>query len=340
MPRSIDRIYVEEGVAAHRRTAVITSRFPKAEIVPCRRWGEVFNRRSQNFRLQKRRPALIVAEKFDRFVHPAPPGYGVGADRNYYFSHMLNCVYDCRYCFLQGMFRSAHYVLFVNYEDFQRSIDATLAEAPGEDSWFFSGYDCDSLALESVTGFAQDFLPFFAARPRGWLELRTKSTNIQSLLATEAFPNCVVAFSFTPTEIHQALERGVPSVERRVDAMARLAARGWRLGLRFDPLLWEPGFREMYQALFELVLGRLPAEAIHSISLGVFRLPRDFYERMYRLYPEEKLLAGPLQRESGLVSLERQAEEELLEFCTAALRERVPEEILFPASPLPAGQAA
>ena len=98
---------------------------------------------------------------------------------NFYFSHLLNCLYDCRYCFLQGMYPSAHYVLFVNFDDFKRHIKEKT-ELSKEPSWFFSGYDCDSLALESVTGFA-NFLPFFRELPNAWIELRTKSVAIQSL---------------------------------------------------------------------------------------------------------------------------------------------------------------
>jgi len=118
----IGLIYVEEAVAAHPLTLQILARYPRAVQVPIERYGEVFNRKSQNFRLQKHRPALILAHKHGERVLPAPEGYGVGGSRNHYFSHMLNCVYDCRYCFLQGMFRSAHYVLFVNYESFQDDI--------------------------------------------------------------------------------------------------------------------------------------------------------------------------------------------------------------------------
>ena len=92
-----------------------------------------------------------LARKLDHFVLEIPSGYGIGGRRNYYFSHMLNCVYDCRYCFLQGMFLSAHYLLFVNYEDFQHAIKETTAADP-DDSYYFSGYDCDSLAFEPVGG--------------------------------------------------------------------------------------------------------------------------------------------------------------------------------------------
>ena len=90
---------------------------------------------------------------------PAPSEYSIGGDLNYYFSHMLNCIYDCRYCFLQGMYRSANYVLFVNYEEFYQQIKLICNSHADKSCHFFSGYDCDSLAMEPVTGFMQYLLP-------------------------------------------------------------------------------------------------------------------------------------------------------------------------------------
>ena len=107
---------------SHPRTLDLLRQFPGASQIPCQRYTEIFNRKAQSFRLQKKKPALILAAKFDNYILPTPPGYGIGANKNYYFSHMLNCIYDCRYCFLQGMYRSAHYVLFVNYDDFISAI--------------------------------------------------------------------------------------------------------------------------------------------------------------------------------------------------------------------------
>jgi len=40
----------------------------------------------------------------------------------------LNCVYDCEYCYLQGMYPSANIVVFVNFEDFTNAADEKLAE--------------------------------------------------------------------------------------------------------------------------------------------------------------------------------------------------------------------
>ncbi len=326
----ISYIYIEQGIADHPRTREICGRFPKAVRVACERYGEVFNPRSQSFRLQKQRPALILARKPNRLVQPTPVGYGIGAERNYYFSHMLNCVYDCRYCFLQGMYRSAHYVVFVNFEDFFTAIEDTVAEAPNDPTCFFSGYDCDSLAFEGGTRFVENILPIFRQLPDAWLELRTKSTRIETLLAAEPIPNVVVAFSFTPEEVSEALEHKVPSVARRIAAMAGLAERGWRLGLRFDPLIYSADFRAQYQRLFEQVFARINSEALHSVSLGPFRLPTGFFRQLERLYGDEPLVAGPMSQQAGMVSYRSDLEAELVGFCTEELLGRVPKEVFFP----------
>ena len=67
---------------------------------------------------RKKKPALILAKKEGKKLHNVPNSFSIGGKKNYYFSHMLNCIYDCEYCFLQGKHMSAHYLLFVNYEDF------------------------------------------------------------------------------------------------------------------------------------------------------------------------------------------------------------------------------
>ena len=63
-------IYIEEAVASHPRTQATLARFGQAQHIPCVHYGEVFNRAAQNFRLQKRQPSLILAEKRGQRVLP------------------------------------------------------------------------------------------------------------------------------------------------------------------------------------------------------------------------------------------------------------------------------
>ena len=118
----IETIFFEQQIAEHPTTQRIRNALPRASWVPIDRYQELFNKRHQNFKLQKKNPALILAKKHDNFVLPVPSGFGMDSHKSFYFSHMYNCLYDCKYCFLQGMYSSANFVLFVNYEDFFTSI--------------------------------------------------------------------------------------------------------------------------------------------------------------------------------------------------------------------------
>ena len=321
-------IYVENQLIEHPRVKNILARFSDATLVLCEHYGEVFNRSSQNFRLQKNSPSLMLAEKNNRLVLPAPDGYGIGGKHNYYFSHMMNCVYDCRYCFLQGMYNSANYVLFVNFEDFGEEIRrvATAKEGP---VYFFSGYDCDSLALEPVSQFGQYFIDVFRDLPNGILELRTKSTQVRHLLSQSPLENIVVAFSLSPENIDRALEHKAPNLEKRLDAMQKLAQQGWKIGLRFDPLIYHDSYQTSYEELFVETFSRLALSSIHSVSLGSFRLPQAYFKKLVRLYPDEKLFASPLSVKHGMMGYHEELEQEMMSFCYAALKEHISEELIF-----------
>lgn len=314
----VDTIYIEEAVIEHARTQEILARYPSAQKIEIEKYSEVFNPHAQNFRLQKKNPALILAAKQNKKVLNTPQQYETGGGANYYFSHMLNCLYDCRYCFLQGMYRSANYLLFVNYEDFVEEIKVLAKQHENDDKpvWFFSGYDCDSLAYEPATRFADYFLSAFEELPNAVLELRTKSTQIRSLLDRPAMQNVVVAYSLSPHEVAQAIEIGAPSLEKRLKALVKLQNHGWRIGIRFDPIVWHQDYQDQYEVLVEQVFTQLDPSKIDSVSLGGFRLPKGYYKTMRNLYPEHGLFSAGLTEEKGLVTYRPEIEQEVFSSVT------------------------
>lgn len=309
----MDTIYIEEAVLDHQRTKRVLQRNPRAQHIVIGKYSEVFNPRAQNFRIQKHNPSLILAAKDNKRILSTPTQYETGGGANYYFSHMLNCLYDCRYCFLQGMYRSANYLLFVNYEEFMQDIEA-LAEQHQLDQkpvWFFSGYDCDSLAMEPVSKFAEFMVPKFSTLTNAVLELRTKSTQIRSLLEQEPLQNVVVAYSLSPQEVADAVELGAPNLAKRIDALCRLQQHGWRVGLRFDPIIWHQDYQKHYQKMLQQVFAQIDADKVDSVTLGGFRLPKDFYKIMRRLYPEHWLFSAGLKENEGMVSYSDEIETEV-----------------------------
>ena len=328
----VDTIYYERSVEDHPRTMEIFSRFKGARRISIDQYGEVFNKKDQNFKLQKQNPALILARKHKGFVLPAPEGFGFGHDRNFYFSHMYNCIYDCRYCFLQGMYSSANYVLFVNYEDFADQIEATVRKFKGQELTFFSGYDCDSLALDNITQFTSFILPLFKKHPNALIEFRTKSIQIEPILTGPALENCVIAYSLMPQQISKSLDIKTPSIPRRIDAMRKLASNGWKLGLRFDPLIHGKEWRTLYEELIEEIFKELPSESIHSISFGSLRFPKAMFKKIHSLYPDEILFSGPLSSRDKLVAYKSDVENEMINFCRDEVVKFVPDKIIFKCS--------
>ena len=312
----IETIYVEKIIKEHPRTKLILSKLKKAKTIEIDRYGEIFNKRNQNFRIQKNNPDLILAFKNEGYVLPTPEGFGVGSSKNYYFSHMFNCIYDCRYCFLQGMYSSANYVIFVNFEDFDKEIEEVIQDNKDKKITFFSGYDCDSLALENLTGFAKHITNIFAKYPDVDIEFRTKSIQTEPFTSIEPLNNVIVAYSLMPNLMSKVLDNKTPSILKRINTMSYLATKGWKIGLRFDPLIHGKNWEKLYKELLDNIYNTIPSHSIHSVSFGPLRFPKQMFKDIFKLYPETPLFSGPLSQHNGVVSYDLKIEEEMTSFCS------------------------
>ncbi len=311
----IDTIYIEKEIYDSPKTIQILRKFKSARKISIDRYGEIFNRKNQNFRVQKIKPNLILARKHKGFVLPTPEGFGIGDQNNFYFSHMYNCIYDCSYCFLQGMYSSANYLIFVNFEDFKREIKGVMERNLGENITFFSGYDCDSVAMESVTNFINDFIPIFRGHDNALIELRTKSVQTRIFEKLEPISNCVIAYSLMPEELAGKLDKKAPSVSLRIAAMKKLSAMGWKIGLRFDPLIYSDNWKIKYQSLFKEIYSEIKEENIHSVSLGSLRFPKTYFNKIFSFHRKEEVFSRLDINGGNLVSYDKDLESEMNTFC-------------------------
>ena len=138
-------------------------------------YKDLFNRSHQNFAKQKKAPALILAKKTGTLIYKgAPVCQSFGNEHFYYTSCMMNCIYHCDYCYLQGMYPSGHVVVFVNLEDYFNELQLLLQQ---HSIYLCISYDTDLLALESRFGFVKQWLLFASKYNNLSLEIRTKSGN-------------------------------------------------------------------------------------------------------------------------------------------------------------------
>ena len=84
-----------------------------------------------------------------------------------------------------------------------------------------------------------------------------------------------------------------------------------------------------YSNLFREVFQTLPIETIHSVTLGVFRMPKRFFQSISNLYPEEPLFSSPLSNQSSLITYDAILEKQLLNFCMRELTNFIEPERVF-----------
>ena len=203
---------------------------------------------------------------------------------------MLNCIYDCKYCFLQGMFNSANYLVFVNYDDFFKEIRKKIIENKHKKICFFSGYDCDSLALDNVTNFVSNFINFFRKYKNAFLEIRTKSVKINHLLKIKPISNAIIAYSMNPQNIIKEFEQKTPNLNKRLDSLKKLQDNGWNIGLRFDPIFISKENKNDYFNFIREIFSILDSKLIHSVTIGKFRMPNIFLKKLIKIRPEDSFL--------------------------------------------------
>ena len=117
-------IYIEEEIKDSAMTKKITSFFPHASKIIIHDYRDVFNRKKQSHAQQKSSQNLILAKKKNDFLYSASPVCQSFDYANFYYTTtMMNCIYDCEYCFLKGMYPSGNLVIFVNIEDFLNEIE-------------------------------------------------------------------------------------------------------------------------------------------------------------------------------------------------------------------------
>jgi spore photoproduct lyase len=281
----IKNLYIEEDVLKDEKAIRIQKKLRYENKIICKSYREVFNPKNQNFRIQKKEPSVILAKKKKNLILEAPKKFNIGFSENYYFSHMLNCIYDCNYCFLQGMFNSAHYVIFVNYDDFLFNIKDKLNNS-SNNICFFSGYDCDSLALEDITGFIEYFVEKFVKLNNVTLEIRSKSTNIKSIKKYHPSNKIIPAFSLNPENSITLHEQNTPKLINRINAIKELQNLGWNIGIRFDPFIWYGEISKM-SIFFEEIFKSINKNRIHSVTIGNFRMTNSYLKRMVKIKPTD-----------------------------------------------------
>ncbi|MDR1558829.1 MAG: radical SAM protein [Clostridiales bacterium] len=292
--RYFSHIYAEEEVWGYPAAQRIRAAFPDSVYIPVRHYKDVFCGNRQDFNLQKRSPKLILAVKRGAQYYS---GSGMcdrfGHDRFFYTSDIMNCLYDCEYCYLRGIYPSANVVIFVNQEDCLAEAEKILP------AYICVSYDTDLLAFEHLTGFARGWIGFCGKHPDAEIEIRTKSAAFNRIQDLTPLSNVTLAWTLSPREAAARFEKGAPSLAARLANIRAALDRGWRVRLCVDPIIKFKGWREAYREAALIIKREIDLERLSSVSIGAFRAPPDCYGRMRKLSPDSEVLSYPMEKRGG-----------------------------------------
>jgi len=223
--------------------------------------------------------------------------HGVLANRasEWYLNPIMGCVYGCSYCYLLATPHGRRPLRFhLAVDQLVDAIDQCV-ERDGPNLLFSTGELADSLADARLFPIGATLAAAFGDGRRGQLELRSKSDNIEELLAVAHGGHTTVAFSISPQEHIDAFEPGTASLAQRVEAAHRCQEAGYPVALKFEPLILTEGWQDQYAAALMLVSRSVAMANLDHVSVGCLRWSEQLgqqqaFSRRYR----DSMAAGTL----------------------------------------------
>lgn len=318
----LSHIYIEEGAEQYPLAQSVLDKYASAVRIPVKNYKSFFNRQGQDFVVQKKSMKLILAVKKPPFLYPATDVLQrAGFEHFFYTTPLLNCLYNCQYCFLQGMYPSANLVAFVNDEDiFAATHNAVQQRKNKRQPLVLSiSYNTDLLAFENIIPYCSRWLDFCKTQPDLLLEIRSKSAFIKPIQNIEPQSNVLLSWTLSPQQVVDMYEWDTPPLAKRIAAVQKLINRGWKVRLCFDPLMIVDKWQDIYTDFFQHVFTRIPAQQIYDIVVGVFRMNKDFFQSARKREPQVDIYYKKYELNDGVLSIPLSLHTEVRKFAVNEL---------------------
>ena len=327
-------IYLEKKYKDNKIAKNIINSYKDAEVLEIDNYKNIFDKNIP-YRTEK---SIIIAW-VNNAILEAPVWYW-HSWRWYFLKNSLNCIFDCKYCYLKWAFKNDIPVFFVNYDEMKKQILETIEKIrwaifknkeihwachseldsesllnikdPESSSgwhnviWFYSSDYSDNLATDNLTSFTSEFIPFFDWFENVKMEIRTKSVNIKNLLSLKPSKNIEIAFSLNPSEIISKYELKTPLLDMRIEAINKLVEAGWQVWIRFLPLLEVENYKKIYEKFLVEVTKKIDFSKIYSVFIGGLLYTKEDYNKMLKKEPYLDVLYKLEDSKDGFVREKRE----------------------------------
>lgn len=200
------------------------------------------------------------------------------------------CNMDCSYCILQAYY---HPPIMQYFKGIQ-SLENNLSNLFEKNKIFRigTGEYTDSLIWEDISIIPKFLVQRFAKQKNCILELKTKTTNIKSLLDLDHNTKTIISWSLNTPYIINLEEKKTACLKARLKAAKQAQDKGYKIGFHFDPLILYPNCETEYKKTIEMIFKYVKPENIVWISLGSFRFIPKLKEIIEKRFTNSKIVYG------------------------------------------------
>ncbi len=298
-------VYLESAAKKYELTNLCLDRFSNSKVVEIPDYKTVFNRPGQDFQTQKRSMKLILAVKKPPYIYKG-----------------TNMLQD------GGMYPSANIVVFVNQEDMEKAVasEIELRPYPNDPLMLSISYNTDLLAFENILPMTRLWIEYSKTQPDLNLEIRSKSTMFDPISDIESTKKVLLAWTLSPEKVVNENELDTPPLIKRLKAVQKAIRKGWRVRLCFDPIILYSGWDKDYLDFLNQIKSEISFNKIFDITVGVFRMGQDYFNRIRKTKPESKLYYQTYTNEAGVVTLSQTDREVVKVFIRENLSGFIPED--------------
>lgn len=291
--QNIEKIYIDRTVKDEKYTKQIVRHFPDilTEVIDdTRTLFDAINQAADPITAGKK--VLLIENNKGAFLKKCPGtkeyiccGYQI-------LNFSTQCNLECTYCILQAYFNNPVIRIFANLDTMMQELTEKIDADPTRLWRIGTGEFTDSLSLESITGFSQYIIPFFAKRPNTLLELKTKTSDVAFLKQFDPRDRIMLSFSLNAEHIQQNEEKKSSTIHERIAAAKICHDHGYRISFHFDPIIYYEGWERDYQKTIDALYGTIDPNTISWMSIGCFRFMPALKETIMKRHPESSIIYG------------------------------------------------
>ena len=202
-----------------------------------------------------------------RKTHKFVPNYKVS---NYLVPYTSSgCTAMCLYCYLVCNYNKCSYLrLFVNREEMLDKIKR-VANKEEKDLVFEIGSNSDLILENTITNNLVWTIEEFKNNPKGLLTFPTKFDMVDPILPLNHKGKVIARMSVNPKEIIRTIEIGTSPLEKRVQAINKLAEAGYKIGILIAPVILVKNWKIQYEELLKFLENNLSEKAKKKIFFEI-----------------------------------------------------------------------